>query len=289
MIIEILCTGTELLTGKINTDDAYLCDKLMGISLTVNRIITVGDSKDQLKAAFNESLKRSDIVFTIGGLGPTFDDLTREVVAGALRRKLVFNREVMHYIAARFARRGLDMPENNDRQANIIEGAKVLSNKHGTAPGMIIEIGEDSKKKFVIMLPGPPGELKPMVEANVMPFLKNKYERNIIKTLVLRVCGLTESAVFEKIRDVVEVEREMEGNILSFALLASSSLINVKITGKGDDELLIDSMVHKARQEVYDCLGDNIFGEGRDTLEGVVGRLFGKKKLTLSVAESGTI
>ncbi len=288
MKIEILSTGTELLSGKVNTDDAYLCEKLTGIGLTVTLLITVGDSKDELKTAFEESLKRADMVFTVGGLGPTFDDLTREVVAGALKSKLVFNKEVMHQIAAHFARRDLEMPANNDRQAYIIKGARVILNKTGTAPGMIVEAGEGNEKKLVIMLPGPPRELAPMMEGHVIPFLRGRYEKNIAKTSVLHVCGLVESAVFEKIKDIVEIEREMEGNILTFALLASSSVINVKITGKGDNELLIDNMMHKARREIYNCLGNDIYGEDNDTLEGVVGRLMGRKRKSLCVAESCT-
>lgn len=288
MRLEIICTGTELLTGKINTDDAYICEKLNTIGLTVSRLVTAGDSRQELESVFRESLDRADIVFTVGGLGPTFDDLTREVVAGVLKKELIFNREVMHRIAAHFAERDIEMPPNNEKQAYIIEGAKAIPNVTGTAPGMIVETKYGRKKKIIILLPGPPRELNPMVEGSVLPLLKKRYEHNIVKSVSLHVCGLTESAVYEKIKEIVRIERELEGNKLTFALLAGSSVIDIKITGSGDDELLIDNMMHKAKQEMYDCLGSDIYGEGEETLEGIAGRLLGKKKLTLSVAESCT-
>jgi len=288
MNIEILCTGTELLMGKVNTDDAYLCERLLCIGLAVNRVITVGDSKSEIKSAFEESVKRSDIVFTVGGLGPTFDDLTREVVAEALKKKLIFNREIMHQIASHFAARDMEMPAVNDRQAYIMEGAEVIPNKTGTAPGMIVQYGDGKLKKMVILLPGPPSEMNPMVDDYVMKYLKKRYERAIIKTTVLHVCGLSESAVYEKIRDIVDSTRELDGNELNFAMLASSSVVQVKIIGKGADELLIDSIMGKTRQEIYDRLGNDIYGENDDTLEEVIGKLLGKKKLSLSLAESCT-
>lgn len=295
MKVEMVCVGTELLKGKVNTDNAYLGEKLDSIGLAIDRETTVADDREKIEGVLQEVLNRSDIVITTGGLGPTFDDLTREVMAKVLKKKLVFDPEVMHQIAAHFAKRDLEMPKNNERQAYIIEGAKVIPNKVGTAPGMIVErktmAGSKSKVqkgKVIIMLPGPPREMKPMVEEVVLPYLKERYERKILKKCVLHISGLTESAVYEKIKEVVEIERMMEGGILRFSILAHLAKIDVEISGEGENELLVDEMLHKAKQEIYDCLGDCIYGEDEDTLESVVGRLLLSKRLTLAVAESCT-
>lgn len=295
MKVEMVCVGTELLKGKVNTDNAYLGEKLDSIGLAIDRETTVADYREKIEGVLEEALNRSDIVITTGGLGPTFDDLTREVMAKVLKKKLVFDPEIMHQIAAHFAKRDLEMPKNNERQAYIIEGAKVITNKVGTAPGMIVErktmAGSKSKVqkgKVIIMLPGPPREMKPMVEEVVLPYLKERYERKILKKCVLHISGLTESAVYEKIKEVVEIERMMEGGILRFSILAHLAKIDVEISGEGENELLVDEMLHKAKQEIYDCLGDYIYGEDEDTLESVVGRLLLSKRLTLAVAESCT-
>jgi nicotinamide-nucleotide amidase len=294
MRVELISVGTELLKGKINTDTAYLGEKLDSIGLTIEREITVGDDREKIESVLREVLNRADIIITTGGLGPTFDDLTREVMAKVLKKKLVFDREVMHEIAAHFAKRELEMPKENERQAYIIEGARVIPNKVGTAPGMVVEKRSkaDSKSKAqrvsVIMLPGPPREMRPMVEEVVLPYLKDKYERKILKKYVLHICGLTESSAYEKIKEVVEIERRMEGGILRFSILAHLATIDVEISGEGENELLVDEMLHKARQEIYDCLGDYIYGQDEDTLESVVGGLLLRERLTLAVAESCT-
>jgi len=294
MKVELISIGTELLKGKINTDIAYLGERLDSIGLTIDRETTVGDDMKKIEATLRESLNRTDILITTGGLGPTFDDLTRDAMAKVLRKKLVFDGEVMHQIAAHFAKRDLDMPKENERQAYIIEGAKVVPNKVGTAPGMILErrskLGpkEKVKKVSIIMLPGPPREMNPMVEEVVLPYLKEKYERKISKKAVLHICGLPESSVYEKIKEVVEIERRMEGGILRFSILAHLTRIDVEISVEGENELLVDEILHKARQEIYDCVGDYIYGQDDDTLESVVGSLLLGKRLTLAVAESCT-
>ncbi|MDH5661746.1 MAG: molybdopterin-binding protein, partial [Elusimicrobiota bacterium] len=280
MRVEIICVGTELLKGKVNTDNAYLGEKLDSIGLAVDRETTVADDRGKIESVLQEAVNRSDIIITTGGLGPTFDDLTREVMAKVLKKKLVFDGEVMHQIAAHFAKRDLEMPKDNERQAYIIEGAKVIPNKVGTAPGMIVErktqAGAKSKvqkARAIILLPGPPREMKPMVEEVVLPYLKERYERKILKKCILHISGLTESAVYDKIKEVVDIERRMEGGILRFSILAHLAKTDVEISGEGENELLVDEMLHKARQEIYDCLGDYIYGEDEDTLESVVGKL----------------
>jgi len=292
MKVELISIGSELLKGKVNTDIAYLAEKLESIGLALDRETTVSDEPKKIENILQEVLERADILITTGGLGPTFDDLTREVMAKVLKKKLLFDGNVMHQIAAHFAKRSLEMPKNNERQAYIIEGARVIPNKVGTAPGMIIEkkskSGAKLRKVTIVLLPGPPREMRPMVEEVFLPYLKEKYERKLLKKSVLHISGLTESAAYEKIKDVVELERRMEGGILRFTILAHLATVDVEISGEGENELLVDEMLHKAKQEIYDCLGDHIYGEDEDALESVVGSLLLKKRLTLSVAESCT-
>jgi len=294
MKVELVSIGTELLKGSVNTDIAYLGEKLDSIGLTIERETTVGDNRERIESVLREALNRSDIIITTGGLGPTFDDLTREAIARVLKKKLVFDKEVMHEIAAHFAKRDLEMPKENERQAYTIQGAKVIPNKVGTAPGMILERRTRSgakskvKKVSIIMLPGPPREMRPMVEEVLLPYLKEKYERRILKKCVLHISGLTESATYEKIKEVVEIERKMEGGILRFTILAHLTSVDVEISGEGENELLVDEMLHKARQEIHDCLGDYIYGQDEDTLESIVSGLLLRNRLTLAVAESCT-
>ncbi|MFQ5866543.1 MAG: competence/damage-inducible protein A [bacterium] len=294
MKVELVSVGTELLKGKINTDIAFLGEKLDSIGLTIERETTVGDDREKIESVLREALNRSDIIITTGGLGPTFDDLTREAMARVLKKKLIFDRQVMHQIAGHFAKRDLEMPKENERQAYIIESARVIPNKVGTAPGMVVERRTKTRSKSkvqkvsIIMLPGPPREMRPMVEEVVLPYLKERYERKILKKCVLHICGLTESSVYEKIKGVVEIEQRMEGGILRFSILAHLTTIDVEISGEGENGLLVDEMLHKARQEIYDCLGDYIYGQDEDTLESVVGGLLLRNRLTLAVAESCT-
>lgn len=302
MRIELICIGTELLEDRLNTNVVYIGEKLKSIGLNLARQITVADDKKEIEEVLRQAISRSDMVITTGGLGPTFDDLTRETVAKVLKKKLVFKREVMEAIAMWFAVRDLKMPKDNERQAYIIKGARVIPNKVGTAPGMIIELGgkrkalggeqtrltPHSSRLTVISLPGPPRELRPMMEEVVLPYLKEKYEQRIAKSCVLHICGLTESEVAEKIKPIIESEREMIGGEVKFAILAHFSVIDLKIEVRGSNELLINETLLAIQREFYDCLGERIYGKDEQTLEGVVGQLLGSKRKTLGVAESCT-
>ncbi|MFH1784389.1 MAG: competence/damage-inducible protein A [bacterium] len=284
MHTEIVSVGTELLDGHINTDGPFIGEQLLGIGVSVERQTTVADQKQQLLDVLREVLERSDIIIITGGLGPTFDDITRETLAEVLQKKLVFNKEVMEDIASSFAKRGIRMPKENDRQAYIIEGAMVIINKFGTAPGMIIE----EKKKQIIVLPGPPRELEPMVRDSVLLYLKKKIKRKIIKNYLIHICGMTESEVHEKIYPILETEKKLENEALTFALLARPCVVDVKISVKGNNEMVIEGLVKKLVRELRDCLGEAVFGENEDTLQSVVGNLLAKKRVTVSVAESCT-
>ncbi len=287
---EIVCIGTELLMGKVNTNVSYLSEKLASIGLNFTYETTVGDSSKDIAEILKQSFTRSGIIFVTGGLGPTFDDLTREVVAGVLEKKLIFNREAMQAVAAFFAKRDLEMPKKNEVQAQIVEGARIIPNEIGTAPGQIIELqGHPGfKAETIILLPGPQFEIELMMNKTVLPYLKEKYGRGITKLLVLHVSGIGESKVDEEIKDIVGVERRLEGGDLRFALVAHPGVVDIVIIGSGKNEMLIDSFMAKAKNELKEKLGNHIFGENDQALPQVVGQLLGKNKQTLALAESCT-
>jgi len=293
MKTELICIGTELLTGKLNTSSSYIGDRLSSLGLDLSFITTVGDNPAEMEEVFEKALRRSQAIIVTGGLGPTFDDLTRDAVSKVLGRKLILDESILESIKDFFKNRKAEMPKTNERQAYVLEGARVLLNKNGTAPGQIVEVKESvsrAKKdafKVLFLLPGPPREMQPMFEDSVFPYLK-KYEIKIKRVLTLHISGLSESAVDEKIRSIVEGERELEKESVSFAILAHQSIVDLKISVTGQNEMLVDEIVHNLRKEFYDVLGENIFGTDRETLEGTCGKLLVERKMTLSVAESCT-
>lgn len=292
MKLELICIGTELLGGKLNTNSAYLGEKLSSIGIDPSYITTVGDNTEELEAVFKQALKRSRIIIATGGLGPTFDDLTRETLAKILDRRLVLDRDSLSAIARRFLERNIEMPKNNERQAYIIEGAKAVPNQNGTAPGQIIEIEEkqDKSKKrgaVIILLPGPPREMQLMFENSVLPYLK-KFERSIKKSFTLHVFGLPESLVDEKIHDIIESTKKIEADSVDWTILAHQLIVDIKAFVCGKDELLIDETLNNLKKELYDVLGNDVYGENRQSLESIAGELLARRKKTLSIAESCT-
>ncbi|PKM92820.1 MAG: competence/damage-inducible protein A [Elusimicrobia bacterium HGW-Elusimicrobia-4] len=284
MHTEIICIGSELLIGFANTNGAYISEKLATIGLKVNREITVGDDFSELENVFSEAINRCALVVATGGLGPTFDDITREVVSKATGKKLVSNKNVLKTISEFFEKKKIKMPKENEKQSYILEGAEIIPNGLGTAAGQILEINN----KIIILLPGPPREMKPMFENTVLPYLKERFEKGLLKIKTLHTVGLAESVVDEKIRKIVALEKELEGGEVSFTILAKHTGVDIKISVSGTDEMLIDKTIQNLKAEFYDVLKDSIFGEDNQTLESVVGELLLKKRKTLSVAESCT-
>ncbi|MEW6040492.1 MAG: nicotinamide-nucleotide amidohydrolase family protein, partial [Elusimicrobiota bacterium] len=227
-----------------------------------------------------------DVVIVTGGLGPTFDDITRQAVSKALDRKLIFSRELLSTIARFFVEKGTEMPKNNESQAYLIEGAKPILNKTGTAPGQIIEL--DKPQSVIILLPGPTKEMHPMMEGTVLPYLKEKYEKGILKKKTLHIYGLPESKIDELIRPVVNTERKIEGGTVKFTILEHTSIIDVSFSVSGKDELLVEDIIRKIKSELLNVLGKHVFGEDQQTLESITAELLLKKRKTISVAESCT-
>ena len=285
MQVEIISIGNELVQGAVNTDAAFIAEALYSIGLTVDRIVDVPDRPKQLENQLSESFKKSNIVITTGGLGPTFDDITRATVSKVLGRKLVFSREIMESIARHFVDRNIEMPKENECQAYLLEGAKPIPNKVGTAPGMLLE---HSGKLVVIMLPGPPYEMRPMFKNAVIPFLRERYEREFIKQSVIRTAGIPESALAAKIDDIARRRRPHGEDEVDFGLLAQPGIVTVRAAVHSKNELLAEETLKRVRKELYDRLGKDIFGEGACTLEEAVGSLLVQKKKTVGIAESCT-
>ena len=292
MKIELICTGSELLSGKVNTNAAYIGDKLSSMGFVLSLITNVGDRKNELAIELERAFERSNIIITTGGLGPTFDDITVETAAECLGLGIYFDESVAKSIKEYFLRRGIEnVPKANERQANIIKGAKVLENRFGTAPGQMIHFeyksGDKKLRKTLFLLPGPPTEMRQMFEENVEPFLKS-YHSGIRKNEVLHIFGLPESDVEEKIRPVIEAASFGVDGSVEFGILAKDALIDVKFSVSGTDELIIDETVSNLKFELLNVLKDNVFGYGTDSLADIVGKLLIENKSSVSFAESCT-
>ncbi len=281
MKAEIISIGTEILLGQIlNTNQQWLSVRLAGLGIDIYHHSTVGDNPQRLIEAIRQGLERSDIVITTGGLGPTVDDITLEAIARALSRKLVFDQSVLKQIRAHFGRQCVNMPKENIRQAHVPEGAIILKNEAGTAPGFIIE--EDLKT--FIALPGPPRELNPMFENYATPYLKKKIKSAwTIKTRTINITGLPESAVDSKVKDVLHSPPPV-----TVGIFASPSLIELKITAKARNEKEAKTLIDKMDKKITARLKDYIFGRDDETLEYVVGNLLRRSRKTLAIAESCT-
>ena len=203
MTAEILAVGTELLMGQIaNTNAQYISSKLPDIGVYVYYHQVVGDNPQRLKDTLLHSLGRSDVIIMTGGLGPTMDDMTKETVAACFGKKLVLDEESLSRIKARMTGYGVSiMPKNNERQAYFPEGAAIMKNDNGTAPGCIINEGG----KIIIMLPGPPSEMRPMFDISVMPYLAQFTEYRL-ESKFLRVFGVGESRLEDMLKDIIEAQ-----------------------------------------------------------------------------------
>lgn len=277
---EIIAIGSELLTpDRTDTNSLWLTEKLNNIGIEVKLKTIVGDDDARLEETIKDALRRSRFVITTGGLGPTEDDITRKIAARALSRRLMLNEKVLESIREKFRRMGRPMPEINSRQAMIIEGAEVLENPNGTAPGLYL----DRDERAIALLPGPPREMRPMFENFVLPKLIARAGDVRVARRILRVAGLGESAVDERIAPVYTQYKNPQTTILF-----NQSEIEIQLTAQGkteqDAELLLDGLAG----QIEERLGDAIFAFRGETMEEVVGLRLAVKGFTLAVAESCT-
>ncbi len=284
MRIEIVCFGSELLLDKVNTNSNAIAQKLESLGFEVRQVVTVGDDPADVTQALRESLRRSDAVLTCGGLGPTFDDLTRDCASKVVNRPLIYSRSIHDRIAARFRSVHLAMPAENKNQAYLVQGAKEIPNAFGTAPGQIIEW----KGKSLILLPGPAKECLPMMDQAVLPYFRRRFKAQISKRLMLHVYGHPESAIDELIQPVVAKMWKEKGAAAVFGILAHRSIIDVKATVRGKNRAAVEKMVRQIKSELQWILGEKVYGEDDDTLESVAGGLLKARRQTLATAESCT-
>lgn len=284
MNAELICIGSELLRGKPDQHGRFIGARLAALGIDLERQTLIADREKLIKETLQEAAKRSSIILIIGGLGPTFDDLTRPTVAAVLHRRLIWNEEIMQQILRRFKTLHRRMPKINRSQAYIIEGAKVIPNFTGTAPGMIV-CPPEADGSTIIILPGPPQEMQPMWDKFVGPYLQSYCFSGGTVSSTLRVIGLTESAVDEKIRPIIKEEKNKFKETINFIILAHLSVVDIQINLTGRQEI-ITKEIERIKKKFYSLLKENIFGEGEDTLEAVAGVLLRKKGLTIAVAES---
>lgn len=280
MTAEIICVGTELLLGNIvNTNAAFLSEKLAYLGINCYFQTVVGDNRDRLLSVINTALSRADILIFSGGLGPTEDDLTKETVAEALGKKLIRDKKAEQEIADYFALRGRIPTDNNWKQADVIEGCEILYNKNGTAPGIFVSEGE----KTVILLPGPPLELKSMFTDSVMPKLQQKCGQ-VFYSQTVKIVGPGESSVETQILDMLDTQDNP-----TIAPYAKTGEVHLRVTARAKDEKEAREKTAPVVEELYRRFGNAVYTTDADeTLEMALTKLLIKKKYTMTTAESCT-
>jgi nicotinamide-nucleotide amidase len=281
MKAETLAVGEELLApGRVETNSLFLTERLGALGIPVVFRGIVGDEEGAIAAAIGQALERADLVIVSGGLGPTADDRTRDAACRALGRSMHLDPEILEQLRHRFARRGIPMPEVNRRQAMVPEGAEVLSNRLGSAPGLYIPTDGG---RTLVLLPGPPRELEPMFEEKVAPRLASRGGRIFHRTRKLWVAGLPESAVEQKIGDLyAAVENPLT------TILASFGQVEIRLTASAATIEEADHRIEELAAKLRGILREHIFSESEDSLEAVVGGLLIEREMRISVAESIT-
>ncbi|MDD4188766.1 MAG: competence/damage-inducible protein A [Eubacteriales bacterium] len=279
MNAEILSIGTELLMGQItNTNAQYIASMLPEVGIGVYWQSVVGDNPLRLKEAMEVAIKRSDVVITTGGLGPTKDDLTKETAAEVLGIKLVTDRKTLEELDSYFKKVNRTMTKNNLKQANIPEGCTIIRNSNGTAPGCIVE----KEGKTVILLPGPPREMCPMFNETVIPYLLKKTDTHLYSKY-LRIFGIGESAMEEKIIDLVESQSNP-----TLAPYAKEGEVMLRVTARYNKDEDPEIAIRPLLDRIYDRIGEYIYCDDNSEMEEVLVRLLKKYNITISIAESCT-
>jgi nicotinamide-nucleotide amidase len=281
---EIIAVGSELLTPhRTDTNSLYLTEQLNLLGVDVIFKSIVGDNLPRLVAAAQHGLFRSDIVIFIGGLGPTEDDLTREAVAEALGVKLRRDPEIVRALEERFASRGWKMSPNNAKQADVLEGATVLSNANGTAPGQWLAGEIDGRERIVVLLPGPPHELKSLFESEVRERLRAKVPPAVLVTRTLKVAMLGESQVDARVAPIYKRYADVETTIL-----AGAGEIELHFKSRASTQDAAQRRVDEVAGLVEDELDDAVYSRNGESLEQIVGYWLQMRNATLAVAESCT-
>ncbi len=278
---EIMSIGTELLMGQIvDTNAQYVSMRLAELGVNQYFRTTVGDNSDRLFHAIEAALSRADLLIMTGGLGPTGDDLSKETAAAVMKRKLVLDQPSLDHIKSRFAAMGKPMTPNNEKQAMMPEGCRILFNPNGTAPGCIIEDAEAGKT--VILLPGPPKEMQPMFDTAVMPYLAVR-SGCILYSRVLHIFGSGESKVEYDIKDLIDSCTNP-----TIAPYAKTGEVTLRITARCKTEDEGEALVRPVIDEIRRRLGDVVYSTNDESMNTVVAELLKRRGLTVAAAESCT-
>lgn len=280
MTVEIIAVGTEILLGNIvNTNAAYLAEKCAGLGLSCYHQDVVGDNEERLMETIRLALTRADIILLSGGLGPTQDDLTKEAAAKVMGKELYLHEPSMEAIRQFFAERNLEITENNWKQAMVPEGAVVVENPGGTAPGIIIA----ENGKHVVLMPGPPGELIPMFEKSIMPYLAG-LTSGVIYSQTVKICGVGESKAESMVEDLVSAQ-----NNPTIATYAKTGEVHLRVTATAPDEKEAKKLVKPMVKELKGRFGNHVYTTDSEvTLEKAVVDLLAANKLTACTVESCT-
>ncbi len=277
---EIIAVGSELLTPtKVDTNSLWLTERLNEIGVEIELKTIVGDDPARLEETIRDAVGRSDIVIVTGGLGPTEDDVTRQVSAVAVGRELVYLQELEDDLRERFRRWGREMPEINKRQAWVIQGAEVLPNPNGSAVGMMLDTG----RSRLIVLPGPPRENQPMFTGFVLPKLAESAGAVVFRKRVIKVSGIGESALDEQIAPIYSLYANVRTGVLF-----NKSDVEVHLTASAASAAEADSINEELAAKIAERLGVAVFSTDGEEMEEVVGRLLRRRRETVSVAESCT-
>lgn len=279
MRAEIITVGTEILLGDIvNTNAQFLAKELANLGIEVYYQGSVGDNEKRLLEVFDESLKRSDLVITTGGLGPTKDDITKEVAAKYFNQELIFNEASFKQLKKYFKDRNLELSNNNLKQIYFPKDAIILENLNGTAPGAILS----KDNKTIIVMPGPPKEMKLMFENGVRPYLEG-LTNTILKSKTLRIFGMGESLVENKLMDLIKNQSNP-----TIAPYVGNGDVTLRITAKAQDEEKAYKLIEPIEYEIRNRLNKFVYGEGNTSIEEIVSKMIVENNLTISTAESCT-
>ena len=281
MTAEIISIGEELLIGQIvNTNASWMSRQLNLANVQVKHVSVVGDDRDDIRRSLDLALSRADVVLLTGGLGPTHDDITKKVVAEYFdSAEMVLDEKVLAHVKGFFQRRNLHMAPVNEGQALVPRKATVLWNDYGTAPGLSFE----HAGRYCAILPGVPAEMQHLMNERVLPFLKSKTPSLAIRHRTIRTVGVGESALFEKLAPIAELEQF--GKI---AFLPHFSAVDVRISVYENDASAAERRIRAAEEYILARVGQSVYGFDEETLESVIGRLLIAKQATLAVAESCT-
>ena len=285
MSAEIINIGSEFLAGRVSKSSPLISCFLSSLGIDINKITTVGDRMEAISESLCLAKEKSDIIVLCGGMGVSSGYVAREALKKNLGMESGFSREAMENVAAFFAKSGKDVPSCCDSQAYIIRGARVLPNSRGSCPGQYIE--SPGAKSFIV-LPGDYEEVESIFKKSLLNILKERYERGIRKTSVIHIAGLYEGELARGLNEVVKNEKHLEEGDIDFYFESTPSGTDIHVSVRGEDEILVDEMIHKAKAGIYSVALNDIYGEDGQTLQEAVGRLLAKKKKRIAVAESCT-